>query len=302
MKKFLSILAFWLVSQLGLLAAGQHQDYHYRTRDIPNVQLFDARRFVSNPDHILSEEAVVRIDTMLLSLKNSGKAQVVVVAVNSIGNQSPFDFLHQLLSDWGVGRKDADDGLGILLVIDQGAIEIQTGYGLEGDLPDAILKRIINDRMLPAFSRRDWDKGMIDGVTAIVDILNGRIPSDISDSDDLAAWICLFLFFLLPITVLLVVSYLSGRCPKCHKKTLKRVDSSVIIDKNNIPVRVETYVCQNCGFITTKRHSNHDDEGGGMIIGGGLGGLFSGMGGGGFGSGGGFGGGSFGGGGARGRF
>ena len=301
MKKFLSIIIFALTFPFGILAAG-HRDYQYRTSDIPNVQLLDSRRFVSNPDHILSDMAVVHIDTMLLSLKNSRKAQVVVVAVNSIGDQSPFDFLHRLLSDWGVGRSDSDDGLGILLVIDQGAVEIQTGYGLEGDLPDALLKRIINERMLPAFSHHDWDKGMIDGVTAIVDILNGRIPSDISDTDGENDWIFLMIFFILPVAAVLTVSYFAGRCPKCHKKTLRRTDSSLIIDSNNRPVRVETYVCRNCGYVTTKRRSDHDDENGGMIIGGGLGGMFSGMGGRGFGSGGGFGGGSFGGGGARGRF
>ena len=51
------------------------------------------------------------------------------------------------------------------------AIEIQTGYGLEGDLPDALLKRIINNYMLPAFRERDWDRGMTEGVAAIAGVL-----------------------------------------------------------------------------------------------------------------------------------
>ena len=143
-------------------------------RIFPNVQAADRTRFVSNPDGLLSQSAVYRIDTMLYSLKESGRAQVVVVAVNSIGDEVPFDFLQQLVTRWGVGRKEADDGLGILLVVDQGAIEIQTGYGLEGDLPDALLKRIINNYMLPAFRERDWDRGMTEGVAAIAGVLNGR--------------------------------------------------------------------------------------------------------------------------------
>ena len=305
MKRVIAILALLLAVSGGSLAARRTASSgHYRVQDIPNVQLLDAGRFVSNPDNLLSDHAVYTIDTMLLRLKKSGRAQVVVVAVNSIGDASPFDFLHELLTDWGVGRKDTDDGLGLLLVIDQGVIEIQTGYGLEGDLPDALLKRIINQRMLPAFREQDWDAGMINGVAAISEILNGRTPADLaSDEDDTAAWILLIICAIL-IGAIPVVSYFSGRCPKCHKKTLHRTDSSRIIDpRSNSIIRIETYTCSNCGYVTTKRRSDSDTD---DMIGGGLGGLFGGMGGfrgfGGGGGGGSFGGGSFGGGGARGHF
>lgn len=170
MRKLFVILLFAFCAANTLFGSSRA----YRVEDIPNVQAADRTRFVSNPDGLLSQSAVYRIDTMLYSLKESGRAQVVVVAVNSIGDEVPFDFLQQLVTRWGVGRKEADDGLGILLVVDQGAIEIQTGYGLEGDLPDALLKRIINNYMLPAFRERDWDRGMTEGVAAIAGVLNGR--------------------------------------------------------------------------------------------------------------------------------
>lgn len=170
MRKLFVILLFAFCAANTLFGSSRA----YRVEDIPNVQAADRTRFVSNPDGLLSQSAVYRIDTMLYSLKESGRAQVVVVAVNSIGDEVPFDFLQQLVTRWGVGCKEADDGLGILLVVDQGAIEIQTGYGLEGDLPDALLKRIINNYMLPAFRERDWDRGMTEGVAAIAGVLNGR--------------------------------------------------------------------------------------------------------------------------------
>ena len=171
MRKLFVILLFAFCAANTLFGSSRA----YRVEDIPNVQAADRTRFVSNPDGLLSQSAVYRIDTMLYSLKESGRAQVVVVAVNSIGDEVPFDFLQQLVTRWGVGRKEADDGLGILLVVDQGAIEIQTGYGLEGDLPDALLKRIINNYMLPAFRERDWDRGMTEGVAAIAGVLNGTL-------------------------------------------------------------------------------------------------------------------------------
>lgn len=301
MRKFFAVILSFLstVSAVAAPASGG-----YRVEDIPNVQLADRTRFVSNPDGLLSPSAVYRIDTMLYSLKESGRAQVVVVAVNSIGDADPFDFLQRLVTRWGVGRREADDGLGILLVIDQGKIEIQTGYGLEGDLPDALLKRIINNYMLPAFRERDWDRGMVDGVTIISEVLYGRPPADLAEGNDGAVPLMLFFVFGIPFIIVVSALLFAGRCPRCHKRKLRRVGTEVISRTKHAVVEETTYVCRNCGYVVKKRSTDHHGGGGagGMIIGGGLGGMLGGMGGHGGGFGGGFGGGSFGGGGARGSF
>lgn len=298
MKKIFALLI--IVFACASLSA---QDKIYKIEDIPNVQIADKMRFVSNPDGILSPQAVYTIDTMLYSLKESGRAQVVVVAVNSIGEEDPFDFLQRLLTKWGVGRGDTDDGLGVLLVVDQGAIEIQTGYGLEGELPDALVKRIINNYMIPAFKVKDWDGGMVAGVTAASDVLMGRTPAELKKDNGIPIGMFVVLF---GVIVVIIISVLSGRCPKCHRKKLKRVSTEVILKTKQETVTEITYVCQHCGYVMKKRvQDNNDDFTGGMIIGGMLGGMGGhrggGFGGGGFG-GGGFGGGGFGGGGAGGRF
>jgi Beta-propeller domains of methanol dehydrogenase type len=300
MKKIFSLLLIAL-----LCAPVYGQAKKYKVEDIPNVQLSDARRFVSNPDGLLSSGAVYSIDTMLYSLKQTNRAQVVVIAVNSIGDADPTDFLFRLLERWGVGRRDIDNGLGMLLVIDQGAIEILTGYGLEGDLPDAILKRIINNYMLPAFRDKDWDGGMVAGVEAVKSILEGAIPADLAADEDENPWFVLMaivLVFLIPLAVLFTVAFFSNRCPRCKKRALKRT-SSRIVKKNGRKVEEVTYVCKNCGYVVIKDRDHHDNSGIGPMVGGGMiGGMGRGGGFGGGSSGGGFGGGSFGGGGARGRF
>ncbi len=310
MKKIFLALVLAL-SVVGILSAAVPRTY--RVEDIPNVQKADSRRFVSNPDGLLSRETVYRMDTMLYALKESGRAQVAVVAVNSIGNDEPFDFLQRLVMSWGVGRGDTDDGLGVLLVIDQGAIEIQTGYGLEGDLPDALLKRIINNLMLPYFRNGDWDGGMLAGMTAICDVLQGR-PADYIGADRYGETGNRIPFiFLLPFLLvggyilwkLIVVALgLDRLCPKCHHRTLQKGDTIQLYKDSDTVMTETTYVCSRCGHVVRKRNSrsrNGGHSGGGMIIGGMGGGMF-GSGGGSFGGGGGFGGGSFGGGGASGRF
>lgn len=297
MKRLLTLLVLLTLAALPL----RSEPRAYRVEDIPNVQVMDRTRFVSNPDGLLSASAVYRIDTMLYALRESGRAEVAVVAVRSIGDAEPFDFLQRLVTRWGVGRRDVDDGLGVLLVIDQGAIEIQTGYGLEGDLPDALLKRIIDRYMLPAFRQQDWDAGMLAGLTAICEVLQGRTPSDLTQSQGgNGAWLELLFFLGLPLLIIGLGWYNARRCPKCHKRALKRTDTRLISDTGSTRTEEVVYVCRNCGHTVVRRNT-HGGGAGGVIIGGGLGGMMGG--GGGFsGGGGGFGGGSFGGGGARGSF
>ena len=88
----------------------------YAVKDIPNVQLRDRTRFVSNPDGILSGEAVVRLDSICYSLKERGIAEVAIVVVDDIKSRDAFSFSQELFESWGVGDKQLDNGLGILLV------------------------------------------------------------------------------------------------------------------------------------------------------------------------------------------
>ncbi len=305
MKKILSAVAVVLAFALSAAAA------EYTVRTVPNVQLSSASRFVSNPDGILSAESVYRIDTMLLRLKEQRSAQVAVVVVESIGDADPRMFVHDLLNLWQVGEKGSDNGLMVLLAVKQGAVEIETGYGLEGDLPDAICKRVINNIMLPYFRKHDFDGGMVEGMGAISAILSGREVEGIAGSanDDRDALIGMgvaFGAFALFMALISVLASRMNRCPKCKKRALKRSGERIFLKDTALGKTYKVaYVCQKCGHIVWR--NEHEDNGGGngsrrgmmgpVIFGGGRG--FGGFGG--FG-GGGWGGGRSGGGGAGGRF
>lgn len=90
----------------------------YRADEIPNVQRMDRRRYVSDPDGILSPAAVAHIDSVCASLRERGLAQVAVVAVDDIAGGDTFSFAVDLFRSWGVGSAKSNNGLGILLVKD----------------------------------------------------------------------------------------------------------------------------------------------------------------------------------------
>ena len=163
----IAILCLLLVGALPALAGS------YRPDEIPNVQRMDRRRYVSDPDGILSPAAVAHIDSVCASLRERGLAQVAVVAVDDIAGGDTFSFAVDLFRSWGVGSAKSNNGLGILLVKDLREIRFVTGGGLEGILPDALCKRIQLNYMLPAFREGDYSAGMVAGVGAAATILEG---------------------------------------------------------------------------------------------------------------------------------
>ena len=158
----------------------------YGVEEIPNVQIGDRYRFTSNPDGILSSSAVAEIDSLCYSLRHRALAQVAVVAVEDIRGDDLFSFAHTLFSQWGVGRADSDNGLGILLVVDRREVRFVTGPGLEGVLPDALCKRIQMRYMLPYFREGDYSAGMVAGLRAVASVLEGS-ELDSGGNDDFRA-------------------------------------------------------------------------------------------------------------------
>ena len=281
----------------------------YSVEEIPNVQLSNRYKFTSNPDGILSQTAVARIDSICYDLRHRGIAQTAVVAVAEIDSDDVFEFAYELFSKWGVGSK-SNSGIGILLVEEAREIRFVTGYGVEGALPDAICKRIQTQYMLPYFRNGDYSSGMVAGVESIRSVLNGSEldaggNDDYISSDDEPV-VGIIAFFALMMIGGMVVLYLairaSQRCPNCKEIALQKDSARVICRDFGATTYEDTYICAKCGTVVKRKRQDYDSShnnrgGGGPII----------MGGGGFGRGGGsfgggWGGGTFGGGGAGSRW
>lgn len=271
----------------------------YTVKDIPNVQLADATAYTSNPDNILSPAAVAAINKACDSLHTAGKAQIAVVVVEDIDSDDLFSFAHTLFSEWGVGGREADNGLGVILVTEKREIRFVTGYGLEGILTDAMCKRIQQRYMVEHLAKGDYDSGMVNGIAAIAQVISADghtyIDDDLSE-DELAQFITVFTLFIIIIIALAVLFvWLSRKCPKCGKHTLKMTHTEKLASNRKYDLMEYHYHCSTCGHSKRKQEKIYKQSGG-IYVGGGRGGF------GGSSFGGGFGGGSFGGGGAGSRF
>lgn len=289
-----------LVSVILVLLCGFISAKVYKPADITPVHLQDRDRYTSNPDGILSDQAVTRIDAAFRTVEDSTGIQTLVAVVGDIDPDDCFEFTHQLAEKVGVGRSSSNNGLVILLSTGERCVQFATGYGIEGVLPDAICKRVQERYMNPHFANGEWDEGMIAGAEALKEILLKGEYDD--DEDDVAETSVLYVFLgmILLITGLVIAMYRKSRkCPKCGKIALKQVSISTISKQNGVKKELLTLKCSHCGFITSRNRTSYystgtGSHGSGPHIGGSFGGGGH--------MGGSYGGGHFGGGGAGSRF
>lgn len=174
--------------------------------------------YVSDPDAIVDAVTIGEIDTVLASLERTTTVQVAVVVVRSIGENDIFEFAQALFNDWGIGGKEADNGLLILMVEDQHTIRFHTGEGVEGVLPDAVCKRIQRDHMVPEFRKGNYSAGLLAGVQQVAKILTDpqyaeelREPAAEEGSDWVGFVTFLFIFVAPPLLIIFIIKAARGK-------------------------------------------------------------------------------------------
>ena len=101
-----------------------------------------------------------------------GKAQIGVIIVPTTGQEAIFDFALRTGEKWQLGSAKRDNGLLMAIAVNDRKIQILTGYGLEGVLPDVVLSRIIRNQITPAFKQGQYAQGISAGLDEISRIVN----------------------------------------------------------------------------------------------------------------------------------
>lgn len=131
-------------------------------------------RIVDNA-HLLSTGATAGLKQALESHEQQTTNQVVVVTVTTLQGYTIEDFGYQLGRYWGIGQKDKNNGVLLIVAPKERKVRIEVGYGLEGKLTDAKASQIIQDRILPAFRSGNMEQGIVEGTQAILATLGGSV-------------------------------------------------------------------------------------------------------------------------------
>ncbi|WP_418655355.1 TPM domain-containing protein [Acinetobacter higginsii] len=121
---------------------------------------------------VLSAAEMQQLNQKILSLYQQGKAQIGVIIVPTTGQEAIFDFALRTGEKWQLGSAKRDNGLLIAIAVNDRNIQILTGYGLEGVLPDVVLSRIIRNQITPYFKQGQYAQGISAGLDEISRIVN----------------------------------------------------------------------------------------------------------------------------------
>jgi uncharacterized protein len=126
----------------------------------------------------LSPEQITHLERKLVAFDDSTSIQVTVVLIKSLDGYEVNDYAYQLGRAWGVGGKEKNTGVVLLASLGDRKITIQTGYGMEGALPDAITKRIIENEIKPNFKQERYFEGLDAATNAIIAYTKGEYKND----------------------------------------------------------------------------------------------------------------------------
>jgi uncharacterized protein len=136
-------------------------------------------RWVTDGAGFLSPAVAEQLDERLRSYQARTGHQVIVWIGRSTGGAALEDFTVRAFAAWKVGRKGMDDGLAIFVFADDRKVRFEVGYGLEGQVPDAIASRIINEVMVPRLAAGDPNGALTAGVDATMAVIDGRPWSEV---------------------------------------------------------------------------------------------------------------------------
>lgn len=125
-------------------------------------------RLVNDFANVLTPEQEAALEQKLVAYDDSTSNQIAVVTVNTTGDYAIEDVALQILRRWGVGNKEKDNGIVILASIQDRKINIQTGYGMEGAVPDIIANTIIQTDIVPNFRAGNYYRGFDEATSAIM--------------------------------------------------------------------------------------------------------------------------------------
>jgi len=152
-RLFILIASAWLL----LAAAGQAKE--------PVFPVYNG--FVNDYAGVIDQAAKSRIESVCRELAQKTSAEMAVAVVKSAAPLDPKSYATGLFQKWAIGKKGQDNGLLILLVMDERRVEIEVGYGLEGVINDAKAGQLLDEAVIPFFKQGKYGEGLYNGVTAI---------------------------------------------------------------------------------------------------------------------------------------
>ena len=172
------------------------------------TDVFPKRRGLINDfANVISPQYEQKLAQVTDELLRKTDVTVVVVTMPDIGGEDYNEYANRLYATWGIGKKGEDRGVLIFVTLKERKMRIETGYGMEGLIPDGLAGEIRDQYIIPFLKQNKFGEGLLNGTLAIADIiakdahvsLTGQVPlkrRPVKRRSGLSSLVFLLLFFL----------------------------------------------------------------------------------------------------------
>ena len=147
MKRVLTILVLFVVTA------------SVKAQSIQDIIKNKPSQLVNDYAHVLTADQQQALEQKLVRYDDSTSTQIAIVTIRTLNDYPIEDAAREILRGWGVGNKKTNNGIVVLAAIDDHKIRIETGYGLEGAIPDVTAEHIIEDNIVENFRAQNYYRG-----------------------------------------------------------------------------------------------------------------------------------------------
>jgi uncharacterized protein len=173
------------------------------------------QRLVNDLAGVFSSSQAAQLEQRLVAFDDTTSNQIAVVTLSDLGGEDISMLAYEIGEQWGVGREKSNNGIVILIKPktdnSSGKVFISVGYGLEGAIPDAITKRVVENEMIPHLrDGNDYYSAVNAALDVLMPLACGEISEKDYDGDDDVFGLVVFALFLLAVALLVIVAASSG--------------------------------------------------------------------------------------------
>jgi uncharacterized protein len=164
------------------------------------------KRWVNDYVGIIPADELAQLEAQIQAFTDSTGHQLAVVVEKSLEGDDVFDYSQRLAEAWGIGSKEHNNGVLLYIALEDRALRIHVGYGLEGVITDALSKRIIERTLKPRFQQEQYSEGIHDAITLLILAASGEKIDLGSGEEEIPLWLIgLFLLGIVGIFVLAAI-------------------------------------------------------------------------------------------------
>jgi uncharacterized protein len=241
---------------------------------IPNPRTRDGS-WVTDMPGALRAETIGRLNAAIGEVERTSGVEMAVVVIKSLDGLPVEEMAVKLFELWGIGKKDKDNGLLLLWSTGDRRVRVEVGYGLEGALPDGKVGAILDTYVIPKFKAGDFDRGLLDGVDALLRGARAEpieLASQKSESYDSRSWSVFAVLTGTFGTIAVAIGsityfrrwrrYRRRRCPECRTPMvcLPETDDDALLEKGQQTeerigsVDYDVWKCGACSHHFTLRY------------------------------------------------